>query len=137
MKYRAKYGNFILMMVSFAALGALWFYEVAVKDRQPGIPAMVSAVVASMSAFYHDTMDIYNPRHREIFAHRIIAKLPTIAAAAHKHSLGQPFVYPRNDLDYCTNMLHMFFEKSGTSRLGFEPNKKTERDHGVTWRYQR
>jgi citrate synthase len=54
-------------------------------------------------------MDIYNPRHREIFAHRIIAKLPTIAAAAHKHSLGQPFVYPRNDLSYCANMLHMFF----------------------------
>ncbi len=71
--------------------------------------AMVSAVVASMSAFYHDSMDINNPRHREIFAHRIIAKLPTIAAAAHKHSLGQPFVYPRNDLDYCSNMLHMFF----------------------------
>ncbi|MFO7277950.1 MAG: citrate synthase [Pseudomonadota bacterium] len=71
--------------------------------------AMVSAVVASMSAFYHDTMDIHNPRHREIFAHRIIAKIPTIAAAAHKHSVGQPFVYPRNDLDYCSNMLHMFF----------------------------
>jgi citrate synthase len=71
--------------------------------------AMVSAVIASMSAFYHDTMDIHNPRHREIFAHRIIAKIPTIAAAAHKHSLGQPFVYPRNDLGYCANMLHMFF----------------------------
>jgi citrate synthase len=71
--------------------------------------AMVSAVVASMSAFYHDSMDIYNPRHREIFSHRIIAKLPTIAAAAHKHSVGQPFIYPRNDLDYCTNMLNMFF----------------------------
>ncbi|MEO7774850.1 MAG: citrate synthase [Steroidobacteraceae bacterium] len=71
--------------------------------------AMVSAVVASMSAFYHDSMDINNPRHREIFAHRIIAKLPTIAAAAHKHSLGQPFVYPRNNLDYCSNMLNMFF----------------------------
>jgi citrate synthase len=71
--------------------------------------AMVSAVVASMSAFYHDTMDIHNPRHREIFAHRVIAKLPTIAAAAHKHSLGQPFVYPRNDLGYCANLLHMFF----------------------------
>jgi citrate synthase len=71
--------------------------------------AMVSAVVASMSAFYHDSMDISNPRHREIFSHRIIAKIPTIAAAAHKHSVGQPFVYPRNDLDYCTNMLHMFF----------------------------
>ncbi|MEO6186345.1 MAG: citrate synthase [Steroidobacteraceae bacterium] len=71
--------------------------------------AMVSAVIASMSAFYHDSMDIHNPRHREIFAHRIIAKIPTIAAAAHKHSLGQPFVYPRNDLGYCSNMLNMFF----------------------------
>ncbi len=71
--------------------------------------AMVSAVVASMSAFYHDSLDIYDPRHREIFSHRIVAKLPTIAAAAHKHSLGQPFIYPRNDLDYGTNLLHMFF----------------------------
>jgi citrate synthase len=71
--------------------------------------AMVSAVVASMSAFYHDSMDIYNPRHREIFSHRIVAKLPTIAAAAHKHSVGQPFIYPTNELDYCTNLLHMFF----------------------------
>ena len=71
--------------------------------------AMVSAVVASMAAFYHDTTDIDDPRHREIFAHRIIAKLPTLAAAAYKHSLGQPFVYPRNDLRYCSNMLNMFF----------------------------
>jgi citrate synthase len=71
--------------------------------------AMVSAVIASMSAFYHDTMDIHNPRHREIFAHRIIAKIPTIAAAAHKHSLGQPFIYPQNNLDYCSNLLHMLF----------------------------
>ena len=71
--------------------------------------AMVSAVVASMSAFYHDSMDIHNPRHREIFSHRIIAKLPTIAAAAHKHAQGQPFIYPRNDLDYCSNLLNMFF----------------------------
>jgi len=71
--------------------------------------AMVSAVIASMSAFYHDSMDIHNPRHREIFAHRIIAKIPTVAAAAYKHSLGQPFVYPRNDISYCANLLHMFF----------------------------
>src|ERR1700731_1887491 len=71
--------------------------------------AMVSAVVASMAAFYHDSTDIGDPRHREIFAHRIIAKLPTIAAAAYKHTLGQPFVYPRNDLRYCSNMLNMFF----------------------------
>jgi citrate synthase len=71
--------------------------------------AMVSAVVSSMAAFYHDSMDIHNPRHREIFAHRILAKIPTISAAAYKHMLGQPFVYPRNDLDYCANMLRMFF----------------------------
>jgi citrate synthase len=71
--------------------------------------AMVSGVVASMAAFYHDSMDIHNPRHREIFSHRIIAKLPTIAAAAHKHSLGQPFVYPRNELDYAANVLNMLF----------------------------
>ncbi len=71
--------------------------------------AMVSGVVGSMSAFYHDSMDIKNPEHREIFAHRIIAKMPTISAAAYKHSTGQPFVYPRNDLDYCSNLMHMFF----------------------------
>ncbi|MGI9342477.1 MAG: citrate synthase [Gammaproteobacteria bacterium] len=71
--------------------------------------AMVSGVVGSASAFYHDTTDILDPRHRDIFAHRIIAKIPTIAAAAYKHSLGQPFVYPRNDLNYAENLLHMFF----------------------------
>jgi citrate synthase len=71
--------------------------------------AQVSAIVASMAAFYHDTTDIYDARHREIFAHRIIAKIPTIAAAAYKHALGQPFIYPRNDLDYTSNMLNMFF----------------------------
>ncbi len=71
--------------------------------------AMVAGVVGSMSAFYHDTTDIDDPRHRDIFAHRIIAKIPTIAAAAYKHTLGQPFSYPRNDLDYAANLLHMFF----------------------------
>ena len=71
--------------------------------------AMVSGVVGSMAAFYHDSMDIDNPRHRDIFAHRIIAKIPTIAAAAYKHSLGQPFIYPRNDMNYCTNLANMFF----------------------------
>jgi citrate synthase len=54
-------------------------------------------------------MNIYNPEARNVFAHRIIAKLPTIAAAALKHTLGQPFVYPRNDLNYCENLLQMFF----------------------------
>jgi citrate synthase len=85
----------------------LRFFQGFHHDAHP--MAMVSAVVASMAAFYHDTTDIDDPRHREIFAHRIIAKLPTIAAAAYKHTLGQPFVYPRNDLRYCANMLNMFF----------------------------
>ncbi len=71
--------------------------------------AMVATIVASLAAFYHDSTDITDDRHREIFTHRMIAKLPTIAAAAYKHALGQPFIYPRNDLDYCANMLHMFF----------------------------
>jgi citrate synthase len=85
----------------------LRFFQGFHHDAHP--MAMVSAVVASMAAFYYDTTDINDPRHREIFAHRIIAKLPTIAAAAYKHTLGQPFVYPRNDLGYCANMLNMFF----------------------------
>jgi len=85
----------------------LRFFQGLHHDAHP--MAMVSAVVASMAAFYYDTTDINDPRHREIFAHRIIAKLPTIAAAAYKHTLGQPFVYPRNDLGYCANMLNMFF----------------------------
>jgi citrate synthase len=85
----------------------LGFFRGFHHDAHP--MAMVSAVVASMAAFYHDTTHIGDPRHREIFAHRIIAKLPTIAAAAYKHTLGQPFIYPRNDLQYCANMLNMFF----------------------------
>jgi citrate synthase len=85
----------------------LRFFQGFHHDAHP--MAMVSAVVASMAAFYHDTTHIGDPRHREIFAHRIIAKLPTIAAAAYKHTLGQPFIYPRNDLKYCSNMLNMFF----------------------------
>ncbi|MEL7022466.1 MAG: citrate synthase [Pseudomonadota bacterium] len=85
----------------------LRFYNGFHHDAHP--MAMVSGVVGSMSAFYHDSTDIHDPRHREIFAHRIIAKLPTIAAAAYKHSLGQPFIYPRNDLDFCSNILNMFF----------------------------
>lgn len=71
--------------------------------------AMVAGVVGSMSAFYHDTTDIYDPRHRDIFAHRILAKMPTIAAAAYKHTMGQPFSYPRNNLSYAENLLQMFF----------------------------
>ena len=85
----------------------LRFFQGFHHDAHP--MAMVSAVVASMAAFYQDSTDIDDPRQREIFSHRIIAKLPTIAAAAYKHTLGQPFIYPRNDLRYCSNMMNMFF----------------------------
>jgi len=71
--------------------------------------AVMVGVVGSLSAFYHDSLDIHNPRHREISAHRMIAKMPTIAAASYKHSVGEPFIYPRNDLDYCANFLSMMF----------------------------
>ncbi|HEX4895979.1 MAG TPA: citrate synthase [Solimonas sp.] len=71
--------------------------------------AMLTGVVGSLSAFYHDTTNNKDPRHREIFAHRMIAKIPTIAAAAYKKYYGQPFVYPQNHLDYCSNLLHMMF----------------------------
>jgi len=71
--------------------------------------AMVSAVVGSMSAYYHDTMDIHSSERRDIFSHRILAKLPTIAAAAYKLNAGQPFIYPSNDLGYSENLLRMLF----------------------------
>jgi len=71
--------------------------------------AMMVAVVGSLSAFYHDSMDISCPRHREISAHRLIAKLPTIAAACYKHNVGEPVMYPQNSLSYTGNLLHMMF----------------------------
>ncbi len=71
--------------------------------------AMLTGVVGSLSAFYHDTTNNKDPRHREIFAHRMIAKIPTIAAAAYKRYFGQPFMYPQNHLDYCSNLLYMMF----------------------------
>ncbi len=87
--------------------GMLSFFKGFRYDAHP--MAMLSAVVGSMSAYYHDEMDASNPEHRDIFAHRILAKLPTIAAAAHKLNSGQPFMYPHNDLNYSENLLHMLF----------------------------
>ena len=87
--------------------GMLNFFKGFRYDAHP--MAMLSAVVGSMSAYYHDEMDASNPDHRDIFAHRILAKLPTIAAAAYKLNIGQPFIYPRNDLSYCENLLQMLF----------------------------
>jgi len=81
--------------------------------------AIMIGVTGSMSAFYHDSLDIHNARHREISAHRMIAKIPTIAAACFKHNVGEPIMYPRNDLDYCGNFLHMMFS---TPCEIYEPN---------------
>jgi citrate synthase len=87
--------------------GMLSFFKGFRYDAHP--MAMLSAVVGSMSAYYHNEMDASNPDHRDIFSHRILAKLPTIAAAAYKLNIGQPFIYPRNDLNFCENLLHMLF----------------------------
>jgi len=77
------------------------------RDAHP--MATMVGVVGAMSAFYHDSLDINDPDQREIASVRMIAKLPTIAAMAYKYSIGQPFVYPRNDLDYASNFLRMCF----------------------------
>ncbi|MBO9396894.1 citrate (Si)-synthase [Shimia sp. R9_2] len=77
------------------------------RDAHP--MAIMVGVVGAMSAFYHDSTDINDPRQREIASHRLIAKMPTIAAMAYKYTIGQPFVSPRNDLDYASNFLRMCF----------------------------
>ncbi|KGJ03527.1 citrate synthase [Paracoccus halophilus] len=77
------------------------------RDAHP--MATMVAVVGAMSAFYHDSTDINDPWQREVASIRLIAKLPTIAAMAYKYSIGQPFVYPQNDLDYASNFLNMCF----------------------------
>ncbi len=71
--------------------------------------AIMCGVVGALSAFYHDSLDIDDPSHRLITAHRLIAKMPTLAAMSHKFAQGQPFMYPRNDLDYASNFLYMMF----------------------------
>ncbi len=82
------------------------FYNGFRRDAHP--MAVMCGVVGALSAFYHDSLDINNPDHRHISAFRLIAKMPTIAAWAHKYNIGQPFVYPRNDLGYAENFLRMF-----------------------------
>ncbi|GAA3979560.1 citrate synthase [Allohahella marinimesophila] len=77
------------------------------RDAHP--MAIMCGVVGALSAFYHDTMDSTDEKHREIAAFRLIAKMPTLAAMCYKYSIGQPFMYPRNDLDYAANFLYMMF----------------------------
>ena len=84
-----------------------YFFRGFRRDSHP--MATMVGVVGAMSAFYHDSTDVNDEKQREIASHRLIAKMPTIAAMAYKYSIGQPFVYPRNDLDYAANFLHMCF----------------------------
>lgn len=83
------------------------FYRGFRRDAHP--MAILCGVVGALSAFYHDSTDINDPDQRKIASHRLIAKMPTIAAMAYKYSVGQPFVYPRNDLSYTANFLNMTF----------------------------
>ncbi len=84
-----------------------YFYRGFRRDAHP--MAIMCGVVGALSAFYHDSLDIWDPAQREISAHRLIAKLPTLAAMTHKYSVGQPFMFPRNDLNYAENFLYMTF----------------------------
>jgi len=82
------------------------FYNGFRRDAHP--MAVMCGVVGALSAFYHDSLDITNPEHRRISAFRLIAKVPTIAAWAYKYNVGQPFMYPQNNLSYAENFLYMF-----------------------------
>jgi citrate synthase len=83
------------------------FYTGFRRDAHP--MAVMVGVVGALSAFYHDAMDISDATQREISAFRLVAKLPTITAMTYKYNIGQPFIYPRNDLNYAENFLHMMF----------------------------
>jgi len=83
------------------------FFQGFRRDAHP--MAIMVAVVGALSAFYHDSLDINDAKHREVCAFRLIAKMPTIAAMCYKYSIGMPFQYPRNDLNYAENFLHMMF----------------------------
>jgi len=83
------------------------FFKGFRRDAHP--MAIMCGVVGALSAFYHDSLDINDAKHREVCAYRLIAKMPTIAAMCYKYSIGQPFIYPQNNLSYAENFLHMMF----------------------------
>lgn len=94
-----------------------WFFRGFRRDAHP--MAMMVGVVGALSAFYQDSLEITDPRHREIAIYRLISKIPTIAAMCYRYSNGLPFNYPRNDLSYAGNFMHMMFA-SPTEK--YEPN---------------
>ncbi len=98
--YRVQHHN--MMHEQFAR-----FFQGFRRDSHP--MAVMVACLGAMSAFYHDSIDITDPHQRMVASIRLVAKVPTLAAMAYKYSIGQPFVYPRNSLDYASNFLHMCF----------------------------
>ena len=94
------------------------FYQGFRRDAHP--MAVMVGVVGALSAFYHDAVDFNDPGERNISFNRLVAKLPSIVAMAYKDNTGQPFMYPRNDLDYTANFMHMMF---GTPCAEYKPNK--------------
>ncbi len=84
-----------------------FFYRGFRRDAHP--MAIMVGVVGALSAFYHDSLDIHDPEQRTIASHRLIAKMPTLAAMAYKYSVGQPFIYPNNEYSYAQNLLYMMF----------------------------
>src|SRR5690349_19362761 len=98
------------------------FYRGFRRDAHP--MAIMCGVVGALSAFYHDSTDITDPKQRMIASHRLIAKMPTIAAMAYKYSVGQPFMYPQNNLTYTGNFLRMTF---GVPAEPYEVNPVIER----------
>ncbi len=98
------------------------FYNGFRRDAHP--MAIMVGVVGALAAFYHDSTDITDPRQRMVASYRLIAKMPTLAAMAYKYSTGQPFIYPRNDLSYAGNFLHMTF---GVPCETYEVNPVLER----------
>ena len=106
---RAQYADFVNRVTRHTMLHEQMvnFYRGFRRDAHP--MAIMCGVVGALSAFYHDSTDINDPMQREIASIRLIAKMPTIAAWAYKYSIGQPFIYPRNDLSYSANFLRMCF----------------------------
>ncbi len=106
---KSQYESFNRMVIEHTMVHEqlLQFYKGFRRDAHP--MAIMVGVVGALSAFYHDSLDITNPKHREISAIRVLAKLPTIAAASYKYYTGQPFIYPQNDLSFAANFLNMMF----------------------------
>ena len=91
------------------------------RDAHP--MAIMCGVVGALSAFYHDQLDNDNADHREKAIHRLISKMPTLAAMCFKYSIGQPFIFPRDDLNYAENFLHMMFGKPTTPVQSYRTSK--------------